>query len=72
MKEVIIVFGDRVTRIPVQQWDDVMDYMAGQMVDDIAQDMIDRSLPRARGTRTLDAYSKMSNATLQATPKDKP
>jgi hypothetical protein len=59
MTEVIIVCGDKVIRIPKQQYDDVMYYMAGQMRDEVDQNMVDQGFSRRRANQTLQAFMKM-------------
>lgn len=61
-KEVIIVCGDKVTRITKQQYKDVMYFMAGQMRDMVVENMTDQNYTRRRANQTLDAYMKMELA----------
>lgn len=61
--EVIIVYGNKVTRVTRQQYDDVMSEMAGQMCDQIVENMVDQGYTKRRANQTLDAFNKMQGAT---------
>jgi len=61
--DVIIVCKGKVTRVSQQQWDDVMYYMAGQMVDQVVENMKDQFINTARAERTEAAFWEMKGAT---------
>ena len=61
--DVIIVCKGKVTRVSQQQYDDVMYYMAGQMVDQVVENMKDQSITTARARKTEAAYWEMKAAT---------
>jgi len=61
--DVIIVCKGKITRVTQQQYDDVMRYMAGQMIDQVIENMKSHSIAAARAEKTEVAFWALQAAT---------